>query len=98
MVKEGYELPDNMFLGQFITTFSGKNRIVLPKKFRQEVADGVIYLIEGFDGGIWGFKTQDWEREAGKRLEQDPISQRQHLKTRTASQTCFIAFFFLFHF
>jgi MraZ protein len=74
MVKEGYELPDNMFLGQFITTFSGKNRIVLPKKFRQEVADGVIYLIEGFDGGIWGFKTQDWEREAGKRLEQDLTS------------------------
>ncbi len=63
-----------MFLGKFNTTFSGKGRVVLPKKFRQEVADGVIYLIEGFDGGIWGFNTEIWNREAGKRLQEDLIS------------------------
>jgi MraZ protein len=80
-----------MFLGRFITTFSGKNRIVLPKKFRQEVTDGVIYLIEGFDGGIWGFKTQDWEKEAGKRLEQDLLSTSGRRERRiffSSADTC----------
>lgn len=60
-----------MFLGQFTTTFSGKNRIILPKKFRQEIDDGQIYLIQGFDGGIWGFNNAGWKKEAEKRLLED---------------------------
>jgi MraZ protein len=72
-----------MFLGQFNTTFSGKNRVVLPKKFRQEVIDGTIYLIKGFDGGIWGFKTEDWEKEARKRLDEDLTSTSGRRERRT---------------
>lgn len=76
-----------MFLGKFNTTFSGKGRIVLPKKFRQEVADGVIYLIEGFDGGIWGFNTDVWSKEAGKRLQEDLISTVGRRERRTFFST-----------
>lgn len=72
-----------MFLGQFNTTFSGKNRIVLPKKFRQEIIDGVIYLMKGFDGGIWGFKTVDWETEARKRLDEELTSTSGRRERRT---------------
>lgn len=71
-----------MFLGKFITTFSGKGRIVLPKKFRQEVKDGIIYIIEGFDGGIWGFNTEGWNKEAEKRLSEDLLSNRGRRERR----------------
>jgi MraZ protein len=60
-----------MFLGKFLTTFSGKNRIVLPKKFRQELGLGIFYLLKGFDGEIWGFNAKEWEKEAQKRLSED---------------------------
>lgn len=58
-----------MFLGNFKTTFTGLRRIVLPKKFREELqADGII-LTRGLDGCIWGFSKQEWEIEAKKQLE-----------------------------
>ncbi len=80
-----------MFLGKFITTFSGKNRIILPKKFRQEVKDGVIYLIEGFDGGLWGFNSDKWGVEAGKRLAEDLTSttgRRERRKFFSSAEIC----------
>jgi len=60
-----------MFLGKFLTTFSGNNRIVLPKKFRQELGQGIFYLMMGFNGEIWGFNAKEWDKEAQKRLEED---------------------------
>lgn len=60
-----------MFLGKFITSFSGKNRIVLPKKFRLELQNNTIFVIKGFDGGIWGFDQSVWDIEAQKRLNRD---------------------------
>lgn len=58
-----------MFLGNFRTRFTGLRRIVLPKKFREELkGDGVI-LTKGIDGCIWGFSKKEWEAEAKKQLE-----------------------------
>lgn len=63
-----------MFLGQFTIPLSGGNRMILPRKFRQDTEDNIIYLIEGLDGGIWGFNTQGWMVEASKRLREELTS------------------------
>lgn len=58
-----------MFLGRYITYFTGKNRVVLPKKFRQELGNEThFYLIQGQDGEIWGFRNAEWQKEAEVRL------------------------------
>ena len=59
-----------MFLGSFQTKFSGKNRVILPKKFRSEIGkSNEIILTRGLDGCIWGFNKKDWEKEAERQLE-----------------------------
>lgn len=58
-----------MFLGTYKTYFSGKNRLILPKKFRKELEpETVLYLVKGLDGEIWGFNSIEWLKEAEKRL------------------------------
>jgi len=58
-----------MFLGRYIMYFTGKNRVVLPKKFRQELGnESHFYLIQGQDGEIWGFRNAEWQKEAEVRL------------------------------
>ena len=58
-----------MFLGTYQLGFSGKNRVVLPKKIRQALLGSGIVLTKGLDGCIWGFGNEDFEREAEKQLE-----------------------------
>lgn len=59
-----------MFLGEYQTNFTGHGRIILPKKFRQDVMEGkAIILSRGLEGCIWGFSLKDWEKEANKQLE-----------------------------
>jgi len=71
-----------MFLGSYITYFTGKNRLVLSKKFRQELDnDTYFYLIQGQDGEIWGFKRSEWEKESATRLSL-PISDPEGRKAR----------------
>jgi MraZ protein len=58
-----------MFLGRYKTLFSGKNRLVLPKKFRMELgSDNYFYVVGGRDGELWGFGIREWTVEAEKRL------------------------------
>ncbi len=66
-----------MFLGSFKTKFSGKNRVVLPKRFRVELKSGnEVVLTKGLDGCIWGFSKKDWEKEAKKQLEIPVVEER----------------------
>lgn len=58
-----------MFLGEYLTRFTGKGRIVLPKKFRENIVSQVVILSRGFEECILGFSLADWEKEAGKQLE-----------------------------
>ena len=57
-----------MFLGTYYTAFSGKGRIILPKKFRSQLSKPEIILMKGFDGGIWGFSEDEWRNLSGKQL------------------------------
>ncbi len=58
-----------MFLGEYTTRFTGKGRVILPKKIRDSIFDSVVILSRGFEGCVLGFSLADWEREAGKQLE-----------------------------
>jgi MraZ protein len=49
-----------MFLGTYITNFSGKGRLILSKKFRLELDEAEMVLMRGLDGGIWGFSKEGW--------------------------------------
>lgn len=50
-----------MFLGSFKTEFSGKNRLILPKRFRRELGNEErFYILLGDNGEIWGFDSENW--------------------------------------
>jgi MraZ protein len=49
-----------MFLGTYITNFTGKGRLALGKKFRLELGEPEMILMKGLDGGIWGFSIKEW--------------------------------------
>lgn len=52
-----------MFLGSFKTVFSGKNRLILPKRFRKELGNGdKFYILLGENGEVWGFDPKNWSR------------------------------------
>lgn len=58
-----------MFLGTYKTYFSGKNRIILPKKFRRELGnEDKFYIVMGLDGEIWGFVADQWQKEVESKL------------------------------
>lgn len=51
-----------MFLGSFTTLFSGKNRLILPKRFRRELGEDKFYILLGENGEIWGFNIINWSK------------------------------------
>ncbi len=54
-----------MFLGSFRTYFSGKNRLVLPKRFRRELGnEDKFFILLGENGEIWGFDPINWSKLA----------------------------------
>lgn len=59
-----------MFLGEYQTNFSGKGRVILPKKFRKELESSKeLVLSRGFEGCIWGFTKEGFAKEATQQLE-----------------------------
>lgn len=60
----------SMFLGEYQTKFSGVRRIVLPRKFRDQL-QGLekIILSRGLDQCVWGFDLNSWQQQADKQLE-----------------------------
>lgn len=63
-----------MFLGSYKTYFSGKNRLILSKRFRKELAnEDRFYILLGENGEIWGFDSKNWSKLAETVLE-SPLS------------------------
>lgn len=71
-----------MFLGEYKAKFSGKGRVILPKKLREEINGNEIILSRGFEGCIWGFDLSDWKKEAEKQLETSPVEEKARLLRR----------------
>ncbi|MDD5147118.1 MAG: division/cell wall cluster transcriptional repressor MraZ [Candidatus Daviesbacteria bacterium] len=71
-----------MFLGEYQTKFTGKGRVVLPHKFRQELKGKEVILSRGFENCIWGFDLKDFEKEARKQLEISATEERARYMRR----------------
>ncbi len=65
-----------MFLGTYYLTFSGKGRLILPKKFRKELKKPEIILMKGIDQGIWGFSEQSWQEFVNTQLKTSITQER----------------------
>jgi MraZ protein len=63
-----------VFLGEYEHTLDDKNRLILPARFREAFASGVV-VTRGMDGCLFVFTQEEWERFVGLRLEGlDPFS------------------------
>ena len=56
-----------MFFGEYEHTIDDKNRLTLPAKFRDALADGVV-LTRGLDSCVAVFARADWQSLADERL------------------------------
>lgn len=54
-----------MFLGEYQHTIDDKGRLVLPSKFRDAVADGLV-LTKGQDHCLYVFTPERWDDEVDK--------------------------------
>jgi len=69
-------------LGQYQLKFTGKGRIILPKKLRSEVLGAKLILSRGFEGCIWGFTELGFEEEAKRQLEVSATEERARMLRR----------------
>lgn len=81
-----------MFLGSFKAEFTGKNRVVLPKRFRKELGnEDKFYLTLGQDGELWGFDNNQWIKEVEMRLRlplSEPEGRAQRRKFFSRAEEC----------
>jgi transcriptional regulator MraZ len=63
-----------MLLGEYEHTIDDKNRLTLPAKFRDELAEGVV-VTRGMDGCIYAYPATDWRERFQSRVGGlDPLS------------------------
>ena len=63
-----------MLLGEYEHTIDDKNRLTLPARFREQLADGVV-VTRGMDGCLYAYPRRDWhERLQGRVAQLDPLS------------------------
>ncbi|OGE30271.1 division/cell wall cluster transcriptional repressor MraZ [Candidatus Daviesbacteria bacterium RIFCSPHIGHO2_02_FULL_36_13] len=58
-----------MFLGEYKLKFTGKGRVILPKKMRDEITGREVVLSRGFEECIFGYDLKSWKIEAEKQFE-----------------------------
>lgn len=71
-----------MFLGEYKLNFSGRGRVILPRKFRQQLKGKEVILSRGFETCIWGFDLDRFEEEAKKQLEISATEERARIMRR----------------
>ena len=71
-----------MFLGEYTTKFSGSGRVILPKNLRTDLIGNVIILSRGFEGCIFGFDQDTFEKEARRQLEISATEERARIMRR----------------
>lgn len=73
-----------MFLGEHQHIIDGKGRVVMPARFRAQLADGLV-TTRGFDRCLYVFRLEDFRREAQEVLPRD----RTELEMRNRSRSLF---------
>lgn len=64
-----------MFLGTYTPRLDDKGRLILPAKFREELAHGVV-MTRGQDHCLYAFTSAEFERMYDQ-LRQAPLAQKQ---------------------
>ena len=54
-----------MFLGEYVHAIDDKNRLAVPARFRQDLADG-LYLTKGVDRCLYALTPDGWNRLADR--------------------------------
>ena len=49
-----------MFLGEYVTQLGEKNRILLPKRLRDEITDNIVYVTRGYEECLILVDKQRW--------------------------------------
>jgi MraZ protein len=63
-----------MLLGEYEHTIDDKNRLTLPARFRDAMAEGVV-VTRGMDGCLYAYPRGDWQERFQSRVaELDPLS------------------------
>lgn len=77
-----------MFLGQYEHTLDDKGRVVVPKKFREELADGCV-ITKGQENCLYVFSMDQWKVEAAKvgRLPRTDQRARRYSRSFFAAAT-----------
>jgi MraZ protein len=71
-----------MLLGEYAHTIDDKNRLTLPAKFRERLAEGGV-VTRGLDGCLYLFPREEWDLLAAGRLaELDLLSHEGRLMQR----------------
>lgn len=71
----------NLFLGEYDHNLDDRARVTLPRKIRAEITGEEIVLARGYEGCIFGFDKESWEREAGKHLD-TPVTDEKARQVR----------------
>lgn len=71
----------NLFLGEYEHNLDDRGRVTLPRKIRQEIKGEEVVLARGYEGCIFGFDRESWEREAGKHLD-TPVTDEKGREVR----------------
>lgn len=64
-----------MFLGTYTPRMDEKGRLILPAKYREELADGLV-LTRGQERCIYVFSTEEFQN-VHKQMRQAPLTSRQ---------------------
>lgn len=67
-----------VFFGEYTVSFTGKNRVVLPKKIRDIIANKEFVVSKGFDTCLNGYTVADWEARS-KELLQVSLLEKENL-------------------
>ncbi len=66
------------FLGEYLVSFTGQGRIVIPKKIREGLGKEMSFtLSRGYDGCLSGYSQADWKKATEELLQESAISGRR---------------------
>ncbi|MBU1867940.1 division/cell wall cluster transcriptional repressor MraZ [Patescibacteria group bacterium] len=64
-----------MFLGEYQQKLTGKGRVLLPAKMRQQVQGDEIVLSKGFEKCLFGFSKNQWEKSTQEQITSSSVTQ-----------------------
>ncbi len=70
-----------MFLGEFQHLIDGKGRVILPAKFREELADGLV-ITKGLEDCLFVYTPAEWNKLEDKIREMPLTNQNARAFTR----------------